>query len=549
MNSVFAQTVVGQIIGDGSVCSVAFRSDGTVTGAIGANLLGFDAHTGEFREDGSKSQPSNLFDECSIFTGMEDDIGDLVDAGGGQLAMPSVVLEGSNHSNALDFRVSRHDIAEFLLVATRTDLDGPFHFQRLRKNRSDAYEDELLSQERARFEVVYRNNPVISFAVDHFRKVLGWSNEAYEFATCGRGGSMEAWIEGYLQARYDVGADDTPLRATNRSHELTTAVRGDGSIRIIDASVYSVEYKISAKLEYYFVLRDVTEQEISLRSVMRSNAEPKKLTATLTVSNERLETSARLAAHDLVAPVGRMAAFSELLAGKLRGNITDKDAEFYLEAIVKSARSSTSIFHDILELSKFDGSEMAIEECHSKPIIAEIASEDVNADDSNTFECFTFENDIPPILADRRYLRLILRNLIGNSSKYRSPDRSLSVDVKFELDDSGFGVLSLKDNSIGLIPRRQRVYSTPLSVCTTRAVSKGPDLGFQWFAQPSNPWDGPSRLRLFPMRGLQFGYGVLNWPGFEWRKKPPLKQDEFLNPKLKVLAYCDLENIPSYRTP
>ncbi len=475
MTTVFAQTVFQHITAGGSVCALSFKPDGTITGSIGSDLLGFTPDAGEFRDDGTMSRPNNLFDECDVFVGMENDIGELVDTEGGELLIPSVVIDASDDGSALDIRISRHEGSEFLLVATRADMNEPFHFQRLRKARSNAYETELVSLERARFETVYRNNPVISFAVDQTRMVLGWSNEALDFAANGDSDAIDRWIDGFLATQR--GEDDAGLNMINRSHEITSAVRGDGSIRIVDLSTHSLENEVAGRREHYFVLRDITDQETAFRNLVRHRVEHEKLTHDLKASNDRLQSFARIAAHDLVAPIGRMQIFSELLKGKLAGSIENADAEHYLDAIIRSARTSATVVHDILQLSHLDTLEIEIEPCDLHDMIRDAANDYIDDNDHALSDSLSFGTHPVSISADQRYLRSILRNLLGNAWKYRDPARPLTVRVNLTTDGNGKAALSIEDNGLGFETQTKRNVFDPFVRMANTVGIEGSGLG------------------------------------------------------------------------
>ena len=66
-----------------------------------------------------------------------------------------------------------------------------------------------------------------------------------------------------------------------------------------------------------------------------------------------------------------------------------------------------------------------------------------------TGSIITLSSTLPRfIVADRRHLEAILRNVLGNAWKYRAPERELQVLIRLE-QAGDTSVLSIADNGIG----------------------------------------------------------------------------------------------------
>lgn len=407
-----------------------FDQNGTVKSVAGANVLALN--TGD-----------NLFNTCPIFTGISLDLRKILDQNGGQIIFSALNLQAETGSVVCDLRLCKGDMAsEFVVVLTSTSPSNLVHLDGVRETRLKNYETELYELERQRFENFYIKNPVLSFAINDQNQAIAWSNRLEGFATKHFGG-VEEWISEFLRCRSldSIVGSDIPL--------LETAIRHDGAIRIIETSTHTVLNAVSGIRETYFVLIDVTEREAALRTVMKQRKLLSTLSDDLTLSNQRLKDFAGMAAHDLVAPLGRISAFAEIIEQESNGSMTETMA-FAVEAISKSAHRSRTVVTDILEMAQAEGVEPIFELINLGSFFEEIISDIVGID--RDFD-FVLDKNAEVIWADRKLARIIFRNVLGNSIKYRSKERPLKIEVKV-FGQYGIGQeIRISDNGMGFQPR------------------------------------------------------------------------------------------------
>jgi signal transduction histidine kinase len=415
------------VLQSGLLDMTTFSSDGTVIGVFGRNTL-------------QLSLSDNLFEVCPIFSGMVDVIGELVDEYDNQFTLPSVNLPDSQNETVqlCDLRVCRsRNSDEFVLVTTSVSNDEMPHLEAVREARHKAYETELYELERKRFEEYYAHSPILSFALDAEMNVIASSRQLQEFAT-GTSGDPAQWVSYFLQSNENQ---------ISKEASLVTAVRHDGSIRSIEVAHHSVANSVTGKLEIYYVLLDVTDREALLRSTKRSQIELSELSSKLQVSNQRLEDFARMAAHDLVAPLGRLSVFSEILEQEV-GDVIPEQASFAIEAIQSSSKRCREVVTDILELAQVEGVEPDYQEVLIEPLIHQVISDLIGnpKDISLIFDC-----DFQSMFVDQKLARLIFRNILSNAVKYRSADRPLEIRITGRISNNNFARVEIADNGRGFL--------------------------------------------------------------------------------------------------
>ncbi len=270
----------------------------------------------------------------------------------------------------------------------------------------------------------------------------------------------ETYIGKHLTARLHPDAHDRTVQALERLldgtsvHERVTYRRfadaPDGSPVFLEAdcAVFH-DPQTGAREGVVVAARDVTERvELELLLTRaRRNAE--------NAARAKSEFLANMS-HEIRTPMNGVLGFAELM---LQGELA-ADQRRFAELIVQSGRSMMMLLNDVLDLSKIESGQFAIDRApvNLHASIAECAALhrpaasrkgltlEVSCDGGGD-PASRYSEDRPPwVLTDGLRLRQILLNLIGNAVKFteaghiRVSYRVCRQEVRITIADSGIGI-------------------------------------------------------------------------------------------------------------
>ncbi|MDX2100876.1 MAG: PAS domain-containing protein [Leptolyngbyaceae cyanobacterium bins.59] len=206
--------------------------------------------------------------------------------------------------------------------------------------------------------------------------------------------------------------------------------------------------------------RDITQ----LRQAEQST---RTLAEELQRSNQELEQFAYVASHDLQEPLRAITSFTQLLAKEYRAQLDD-DADMYIEFIVDGATRMQQLIRDLLTYSRVGRYELQFQPVDCNALLERVKNDLQVAIAEN--QAIITTDPLPTITADPNQMANLLRNLIGNSLKYRSESdprihisaRRHRVESTNDLSHSGSSPLtmgseewlfSFQDNGIGIEPQ------------------------------------------------------------------------------------------------
>lgn len=446
------------LVAAGQTDIVAFRNDGRV----------LDARCSMIKQP---ARGDNVYVSVPVLQGLQSALVDLKPDREG-FVLPRVTLTDTDGRNkTIDISISATDELGTLLMVARPVFDDPTHIKSITSRRRLEYLEGLMEEERARFELIYRRSPALAFVLSDDEESLTWS-DAFEQWAGGTPKLARAWIEGFRKDRLSQSPD---LKNDRVLHGVRSGLTdGAGRICAVDLYRYRVRRPRTRSSDDYFVIQDVTSILSALRVVERQSGQMAALNRKLQISNSRLSDFSRVAAHDLVGPLGRIASFSEVIAIDLAQRSETIDGA--LDAIRRSAQSSIELVGDLLELANLGTIEPQPKICDVEALAFDAFNLHASGiNDGAGAPYMTFEG--PRNLdADPRLLRLILRNTIGNSVKFRSSARALRVAVQVRRMDGDF-VLTIRDDGMGFDPRDDRDVFDILVRATSNADLPGSGLG------------------------------------------------------------------------
>lgn len=156
--------------------------------------------------------------------------------------------------------------------------------------------------------------------------------------------------------------------------------------------------------------------------------------------------------HELRTPLNAIIGFSAMIKDQLRGPIAE-NYQNYAADIHESAEHLLAIINDILDISKLESGQMAINE-------EEVSVEDIlnlvlrihhsHIDEKKIVVELDFEEELPTLRADARMLKQIISNLLSNAIKFNVEGGRISLRLR-RTDDDGL-LLIVSDTGIGMNP-------------------------------------------------------------------------------------------------
>lgn len=191
-------------------------------------------------------------------------------------------------------------------------------------------------------------------------------------------------------------------------------------------------------------------QQAHLREDLRRHSEEleervARRTAELRQANAELEAFAYSVSHDLRGPLRRIDGFGRALLEELEESL-DPNGRHYLTRIRENTSHMGRLIDDLLTLSRLTRAELSRERVDLSQVAGEVAGELRAAEPDRAVKVAIAPN--VEAVGDRRLLRILLQNLLGNAWKFTRSRPEPTIEFG-RAEDGGEVVYFVRDDGVG----------------------------------------------------------------------------------------------------
>lgn len=207
--------------------------------------------------------------------------------------------------------------------------------------------------------------------------------------------------------------------------------------------------------------------------LQRSLADVQRTNELLERSNEELERYASAVSHDLRGPLATIQGFVDLLMEDHADDIGE-DGRQALEAIRRATSQMREVTSALLSLARAQPGAPDLGVADPREAVAS-ACEQIAAELAEA-EAEVVTSELPAVRADPTHLVQLFQNLIGNSVKYRHPDRTPCIEVRGRRC-GGDVRITVADNGVGIPPEEREDIFAPLRRGRASGETEGTGIG------------------------------------------------------------------------
>jgi len=165
--------------------------------------------------------------------------------------------------------------------------------------------------------------------------------------------------------------------------------------------------------------------------------------------------------HELRTPLNAIIGFSEIIQGEMMGPLGDRRYHVYAHDIHDAGRHLLEIINDILDMSKIESGKFELDAEWAD--LGELIDGVVQMVRGRVHEAgltlHVAASGLPSVCCERRALRQVLLNLLGNAIKFTPSGGRIDVTAKVAAD--GGVIVSVTDTGIGIAPQNIPLALTP----------------------------------------------------------------------------------------
>ena len=218
--------------------------------------------------------------------------------------------------------------------------------------------------------------------------------------------------------------------------------RKDGSVAAV-SEIGRQLLSADGKLQSFGTIQDVTERKQTEDALRRAQMEAE-------IANRAKSQFLANVSHELRTPLNAIIGFSEIMNGELMGPLGSSLYKGYANDIHESGRHLLAIINDILDLSRVEAGQTALNESPieiDKLVSACLILVRGKAHAGGLTIAIEAPANMPEVVGDERLLKQALLNLLSNAIKFtpkggaiRISTRTTKAGIEIAVMDSGIGM-------------------------------------------------------------------------------------------------------------
>lgn len=287
--------------------------------------------------------------------------------------------------------------------------------------------------------IVRQWNGIIDHWTSGCERLYGWAPQE----------AVGQVIQELLRTNYPspLSEIETQLRASGTWNGELEHFRRDGS-RVTVSTYWALLNDPSD--EFLTVIEthiDVTGRLQIQEELQEANHRLKTMALELERSNQELEQFARIASHDLSAPLTSTRWLVDLLSTR-HGDKLEANGRKIVQQITQGLERMSDLVEAVLAHAQVGTSAIGTVRTESAAEAVQIAIENLQRHIADSGANIRY-GPLPSVNVDKQALRQLFQNLLSNAIKYRTPDAPPMIKVSARYVDP-FWELAVSDNGIGI---------------------------------------------------------------------------------------------------
>ena len=282
---------------------------------------------------------------------------------------------------------------------------------------------------------------VIEYWTDGCERLYGWT------ASEALGRKSQSLLNTKFSAPLDQMRQELLARESWQG-ELTQSHKDGRSLLIsTDWKLFRNPRKTDAELRVISTHVDISPRLAMERELDASNERFRQMAAELERSNEELEEFARIASHDLSAPITTARWLTDLLASRHAGQL-DPDGMTCLRQISASLERMADLIEAVLAHALAGKNAVSTQEETDADVALNAAMENLRRDIA-TSGAVVERSSLPKLHVHPHALTQLFQNLLSNAIKYHRPGVPPRVEISAAREADQW-LIEVRDNGLGI---------------------------------------------------------------------------------------------------